>query len=152
MLRWVVTASVFASAAPAAAEDWWHVGIGGEAPLRRHALFDAASIDRTDPAIPRVKLALRYETPDEDGIAMGVATYALDCRGASYSTVFVEVRDAAGTVLGSEALEGGSFTAINPNSYFDVLRLAVCEDQWQWDGAYQFGEGKTLNELSGAVF
>jgi hypothetical protein len=151
MLRLALGLICLASATAASAEDWWHIGTDGETPTRQLGMVDADSIDWTDPAIPRVKLALWSETPDEAGVAVGIATYAIDCDAATIGITFIEIRDAQGAVMDAAPLDG-AFEPINSDTYNELLHRAVCKEQWQWNGGFQFGKGKTLNELAGAVF
>lgn len=151
MLRLALALVCLVVAAPAMAEDWWHIGTVGDAPTRQTGMFDSDSVDWTDPAIPRFKLALLSETPDEFESASSIATVALDCDGVAATNVYMEVFNQAGELLDAGPLEG-SFEAIAPDTFYDSIRLAVCEEQWQWEDGFQFGKGKGLAQIRREVF
>jgi hypothetical protein len=115
-------------------------------------MLDADSIDRTNPAVPTLNSALWSETPDEMGVAVAVAKLALDCDTRTVAIVHIEMRNFEGEVLAAEAVEDQSFEAIKADSPIELVRRAVCQGQWQWPDAFQFGEGKTLTQIAGEVF
>lgn len=130
MLRWVVAASVVAGAGPAAAEDWrLMMDIQGSMPERTAGLIDYDSVDRSDPAFPRVKQALLFETARANDVKRVANTYVVDCAGMRLRIVHIEAWNSEGKIVVSQALDR-PFDAIEAGSPADTVHLAVCDDTW----------------------
>jgi hypothetical protein len=86
MLRRLLAGSLALSAAPAAAEDWWYVGMTGDPGGQYAAYADRESRSRTGDSVT-VREASEYERVSARGIVSGRFRTVYDCRARTAQIV-----------------------------------------------------------------
>jgi S1-C subfamily serine protease len=112
-------------ATAASAEDWWWIGINGDAPNRVLTYVDQASAQSEDGAI-WVWVLSAGESPLPNGQQYQATQYALRCRSRSLATVGRVPFDRVGEVMDLAKVPPGDFSRAIEGSIGESVLLLAC--------------------------
>lgn len=115
-----------AMSAPASAEQWWWIGLNGNAPQRVVTYVDKDSVRGISSGAVEVWTLAVGETPLTSGQQHQAARYAIRCNGNSFATTGLIAYDAQGSKMPLVATPPAGFGPAVPGSIGESVVRLVC--------------------------